>query len=345
VKRTVLIVLVGVIASAAILLLPRARSHPAANASEAQSSPGLASERRIAAPGVIEAASEEITVRAETAGRLTSVPVDEGDHVSRGEIVATVDRSLAHAQLKAAEAEAELRRSELTALLKGANGLQRLQAWVGYKEAETGVEQARAELDRRKKLFDQGALPEEEVERAANALTLAEQRQEEAGLRRRMMGAAPLDTDREHATAALRAAEANVDEARSLLAKTIVRAPISGVVVHRYLHAGELASEASGPILTIADTSHLRVRAEIDEADVGLLHLGEPAYATAPAYGDRKFSGHVIRIAGELGRKTVTSGDPAERMDTKVLETLIDLDPGASLPLGLRVTCFITPRQ
>jgi HlyD family secretion protein len=227
--------------------------------------------------------------------------------------------------------------------VNGANQLQRLEVWVHMKQAETAEAEARAEYERRKKLFDQGAIPEEEVERAANALTLAEQRSEEAMLHRRMIGAKAVDTDRQRVDAALEAAKANLDEARALCAKTIVRAPLAGVVVHKYLKPGELAAEASGPILTIADVSHLRVRAEIDEADVGGLHTGEEAYVTARAYGDRRFEGRVVHIAGALGRKQVTSGDPAERLDVKVLDALIDLDPSVSLPLGLRVTCFILP--
>lgn len=334
----------AIIAGASLLWLNRAASR-AASVTSARQGSQISSRRqeRIAAEGVVEAASEEIAVRAETAGRLTSVPVEEGDRVARGQIVAALDQSLARAQVKAAEAEVKLRQADLTALLNGANELQRLEVWVHMKQAETAEAEARAEYERRKKLFDEGAISEEELERAANALTLAQQRAEEATLHRRMIGAKAVDTDRQRAEAALEAAKANLDEARALFAKTIIRAPLAGVVVHKYLKPGELAGETSAPILTIADVSHLRVRAEIDEADVADLRPGEQAYVTAAAYGDRRFNGRVVRIANALGRKQVTSGDPAERLDVKVLDALIDLDPGVSLPLGLRVTCFILP--
>jgi HlyD family secretion protein len=344
VKRTLIVIALAAVAAGAVAFLFRG-SHGATAATRPQQLQRDELERRIAAPGVVEAASEEIAIRAETSGRLISVPVEEGDRVARGEIVAKLDQSLARAQVEAAGAEVKLRQADLTAVLNGANQLQRLEVWVHMKQAETAVAEARAEYDRRKKLFEEGAIPKEEVERAQNALTLAEQRSEEATLHRRMIGAKAVDTDRQRAEAALAAAKANLDEARALFAKTIIRAPLAGVVVHKYLKSGELAAEVSGPILAIADVSHLRVRAEIDEADVGALRLGEESYVTAPAYGDHRFKGHVIRIASELGRKRVTSGDPAERIDAKVLETLIDLDPGVSLPLGLRVTCFIRTGQ
>jgi len=42
-----------------------------------------------------------------------------------------------------------------------------------------------------------------------------------------------------------------------------------------------------------------------------------------------------------LGRKNVRKDEPSERVDTKILETLIELDPGAALPIGLRVDAFL----
>ena len=49
----------------------------------------------------------------------------------------------------------------------------------------------------------------------------------------------------------------------------------------------------------------------------------------------------MVRVGRILGRKNIRTDEPAERMDTKVLETLMELDPGQSLPLGLRVDSFI----
>ena len=343
-RTYILIAALAVLGGAAIFYLPRAASHTApANPAQTRSDSSREAESRIAAPGVVEAASEEVAVRAEIPGRLTSIPVEEGEHVSRQQIIATVDQSIARERVEAAEAEVKLRQAELTGLLNGANQLQRLEVWVHMKQAETAVAQARAEYERRKTLFEQGAISQEEVERAATDLTAAQQRDEEATLHRRMIGAKAVDTDRERSAAALAAAKANLEEARTLFSKTIIRAPLGGVVVHRYLRPGELVSQTSSPILTIADLSQLRVRAEIDEADVGSVRLAQRAYVTAPAYGDRRFDGRVIRVANALGRKNVSTGDPTERVDTKVLETLIELDPGTSLPLGLRVTCYLLP--
>jgi HlyD family secretion protein len=93
--------------------------------------------------------------------------------------------------------------------------------------------------------------------------------------------------------------------------------------------------------VTLGDTSRLRVRVDVDENDVAGVYVGQRAWVTAPAYGDRKFTGRVIQIGQMLGRKNVRKDEPSERVDTKILETLIELDPGTALPIGLRVDAFL----
>jgi HlyD family secretion protein len=72
---------------------------------------------------------------------------------------------------------------------------------------------------------------------------------------------------------------------------------------------------------------------------------GQSVYVTADAYGDKRFTGTVVRVGERLGRKRIRTDNPAERDDTKVLETLVALDSDAKLPLDLRVTAFISGRE
>ena len=91
----------------------------------------------------------------------------------------------------------------------------------------------------------------------------------------------------------------------------------------------------------MADVSRLRVRVEVDETDVGRVALDAPAWVSAAAFGEQRFAGRVIRIGQALGRKQVFTEEPRERVDTKVLELLLELAPGAALPVGLRVDATI----
>jgi HlyD family secretion protein len=87
----------------------------------------------------------------------------------------------------------------------------------------------------------------------------------------------------------------------------------------------------------------LRVRVDVDETDVSKVRLGQRAYVTADAYGKQKFWGRVVRVGQQLGPKNVRTDEPTEKVDTKILEILVELDGGLELPDGLRVDAFVVP--
>ena len=96
---------------------------------------------------------------------------------------------------------------------------------------------------------------------------------------------------------------------------------------------------------TLGDTAGLRVRVDVDESDIGKVQVGQSAYVSAQAYGDRKFWGRVVRISQMLGKKNIRTEEPTERIDTKILETLIELQEDHKLPSGLRVNAFIVVNE
>jgi multidrug efflux pump subunit AcrA (membrane-fusion protein) len=99
------------------------------------------------------------------------------------------------------------------------------------------------------------------------------------------------------------------------------------------------------PVFTLGDCQILRVRVEVDESDVAQLRVGQRAYVTARTFGDRKFWGRVVQVGEQLGKKNVETDEPTEHIDKKILETLVQLDEGHELPVGLRVDGYIeTPR-
>ena len=100
------------------------------------------------------------------------------------------------------------------------------------------------------------------------------------------------------------------------------------------------------PILTMADTSWLRVRAEVDERDVARVFAGQRVVIRADGWQDAGVPARVSRVSSQMGRKTVRTGDPADKGDRDVLEVLVDLDrQDPRLVVGLRVTAlFLEPQ-
>ena len=334
--------------AACFLMLYRRRDdqlHSVALAQPAPAEPAGAPNRVIAAPGRVEPVSEEINLSAGVSGTLQAVLVEEGDAVRRGQLIALLENGDYRARVASAAAQVIHTEAELRRMLNGARDPERGEALAAVREAETVMDQARAEMQRRQSLYRTGDIAREEAERAERQYDVATSRYEARKQRHALIADEAREEDRAKAEADVALARALLDEARAQLEKTAIRSPITGVILRKHLKAGESVSNSpnapSSPIVTLADVAILRVRADVDETDVGKVRLGQRAYVTADAYGDKKFWGRVMRIGQVLGKKRVRTDEPAERVDTKILETLIELDQGQKLHLGLRVNAFI----
>lgn len=140
----------------------------------------------------------------------------------------------------------------------------------------------------------------------------------------------------------IKKSEADLRYAQALLENTYIRAPFSGKIVRRFLDPGEtITLEKLLPIVTIADVSKIIVRAEIDETDIRKIKIGQSAVVTADAYPGEEFKGKITEISPVVGKKSIIADNPAEMVDTKVLEIKIELDSGQKLNLGLNVDVTI----
>src|SRR5262249_23033564 len=155
--------------------------------------------------------------------------------------------------------------------------------------------------------------------------------------RRALVDADAREEDAARAASDVALAKARLEEARAVYEKTLVRAPIAGVVLRRHRRAGEsVSTQFDSPIVTLPDRSVVRVRVDVDETDIGRVAVGQPSYVTADAFGARRFEGRVVRVGQALGKKNVRTDEPTERVDQKILETLVELQDGHDLPIGLR---------
>ncbi len=302
----------------------------------------IAAREVIVALGRVEPASEEIRVAAATTGRIAAVVVDEGQQIAAGDVLAVLDDADRRARLQEAEARHAVSKAALDRVVNGARPEERAEAAAAVIEAEAVLEQAARELTRHQDLSTQRAGSRQDLDRARSEHAIAVARLEQARQRRNAIDSPPRADDLAKVQAEAAQAEAQVAVARAEKDKATVRSPIDGVVLRRLRHPGELVTDmADTPIVAIGDLSRRRVRAEIDEAEIARLRVGQQAYVKAQAYGDRRFPGVVNRVGNVVGRKGVRSDRPAERLDARVLETLIDLEPGTDLPVGLRVDVYI----
>ncbi len=332
-----IIVLSGV--TGARRMAGRPAAFPSADLAPSQQSP--AQQRvTLACPGRIEGASETVNVGAGESGLLREVRVREGQQVTAGDVLAVLDCGALEAESQSARAAVEAAEQARIRLARGSRDEERRRALDEQVREQAVLEQARSQHARMSKLFESGDISRETVEKTKRDLAVAEASVNATANRVALVNAPALPEELERADAEIKAAAERVNVIGDRLKKCAVRAPISGAVLRVHVEAGEAVSTLfPQPIVSLADASRLRVRAEVDERDLSRIHTGQRVAVTAPAFAGREFGGTVARIAAQMGRQQVRTGDPAEKSDRDVLEVLIDLDEvDARLVIGLRVT-------
>jgi HlyD family secretion protein len=329
-----------ILAAAGALAAPAGLAQQAGKTESTGSPP--AGRYAVAAPGLVEPAGEERLVASQVIGVIKEMRVEENGAVEAGQVIAVVENSEQVARLASARAGLALRKAELDKAINGARPEELRAARAFVAEMEANLDIARRDYDRKVPLAKTGTASEAALDLARSALNACEARKTTAVERLAVLEAGTRAEDVAAARAQVAYAEAEVALAESLLGKTVIRSPITGTVLRRMRVAGEAVTNVDPtPIAIVGDLRGLRVRAEVDETDVGRVEAGQRVEVTADAFPNRRFGGIVFRVSQRLGAKAVQTGRPAEKVDMKVLQMLIDLDPGVKLPAGLRVDAYV----
>lgn len=313
--------------------------------SEAASTPTITARPAVlVAPGHVEPERDAVKLAFDSQGRITEILVDEGDTVKANQVIARLDDRLQRARVGAAQAALAQAKARHTFARRGPRNEDLAAARAEADAAAAAAAHRGAEQERSEQLGKVGAVADSIVDGDSAAARVAAAQATAANARYRSLAKGTRPEQIEEANAAIQLAQAELDAAVVALDRTVLRAPTDGVILRRYAEVGSLVTlQMPSPIVSLADLRELRIRAEIDEADVAAVAVGQTAYATANAYGDRKFPVRITHITHELGRKSVRDDDPRARVDTRVLEVTAAFDgaPGIALPLGLRMSVHV----
>lgn len=137
----------------------------------------------------------------------------------------------------------------------------------------------------------------------------------------------------ERSRATVVAARANVQFYTDQLADTVIRAPISGIVVSKALEIGEWVTPGT-PILTVDDMSTIWARVDVEETDLGSIRVGDPARVALTTRPPQIYTGRVMAI-GQEGQFATERDVRRGRQDirtfyvkVRILQAGYDLKPG-----------------
>jgi multidrug resistance efflux pump len=298
----------------------------------------------LVAPGHIEPERDAVKLAFEAQGRIVEILVDEGDAVKANQVLARLDDRMALARVAAAEAALAQAKARYTHARRGPRNEDVLAARAEADAAAASAAHRTVEQERSEHLGKVGAVADSIVDADGAAARVASAQAKAADARYQSLAKGTRPEQIEEAAASIKLAQAELDAANVAVDQTKLRAPTDGVILRRFAEVGTIVTfQVPAPIVSLADLRTLQIRAEIDEVDVAAVAVGQPAFATAEAFGDRKFPIRITRITHELGRKTVRDDDPRARVDTRVLEVTAAFDgaPGVELPLGLRMSVHV----
>jgi HlyD family secretion protein len=200
----------------------------------------------------------DAAVVSEVAGTIEKLPVERGEQIKKGEIIAVVEHAEASARLQEAQAALQAAQAQL------------LQAEAKLKNIET-------EHKRVNSLFDDGVASQQRLDEIEANKDVAV-----AG--------------RGMAVAQIAQAEAAVQQARVFLENHTICAPISGIITNRFFDEGD-KNNPSEPIIAIAQMDPVKIRCDFPERDLPALHLGQKAHVEVDAYPGEIFAAEVKIIS------------------------------------------------
>lgn len=294
-----------------------------------------------AVPGRVEPKGGEVGVGTAIIGRVTEVSIKVNDDVEEGQLLIKLDDAEARARLAAAETQADVREKARDDQQLNSNRRDVRDAEDEVYRAERAVTGARIELDYALNGKRDGSVNDQTLENARRRLREAEDRVQRARVKVAQAQADSKLPAPSQAEAAVSEARAQVAIAEALLDKTRIRAPQSGRVLQLKAKTGEMvAPSPSVPLIVIGDMSVLQVTAEVDEADVSKISVGQDAYVKSVSYPGQEFSGKVVKLAPALSNPGITQRGPRRPTDVEVLEVTLEFAGDVPLLPGMRVDAF-----
>jgi len=267
---------------------------------------------RVKAPGKIEPKTQ-VKISADVPGKVMQLAVEEGDKVHKGQLLLALDDTQYRAtwsQARSALASARARLSDAKASLK---------------VAEDNYVRQRA-------LFEQKLLSQAEWDRATATVETARS------------AAATAHEEVTRSDAALAASADNLNKTRFV-------APFDGVVSALDVEKGEIVmigtmNNPGTQILVVSDLSRMLVRADVDEADIVDIHLGQKAKIKVDALPDTTFPGTVTEI-GNTAKRSITGGAEGQtNFEVQVVfdQTVPEVRPGMTADVEIDTRTHVKTR-
>ncbi|MEI8181590.1 MAG: efflux RND transporter periplasmic adaptor subunit [Desulfomonile sp.] len=296
------------------------------------------SNEKVFVSGNIEAIEVDLSFR--ISGQIKSRPVDEGDRVNNGQVVATLDTDTLEALKGGALAEVANARAVLDELEEGTRKEEIEMARAQLKAAESRMKNARDEYERYLPLFKERAISPSTFDIRDTALKVAAEEYNNALQSLSKMETGPREQQ-------IRAARARWERTKWELIRieldiehSVIRSPVSGVVLVKASEVGEVVLPGA-TVVTVAAIDEVWLKGYVSERDLGRVKLGQKGEICIDTYPGKIYPGIVTFISSraEFTPKNVQTKEERIKQVYRVKITI--QNPQQDLKIGMPAEGYI----
>jgi HlyD family secretion protein len=230
-----------------------------------------------------------VDLGAQVTGTVADIPVSEGQVVRQGEVLIRLENSEAKANVELADAAV----AQAAARLKQITEVTAPMAEETLRQAEANLYSAQRQYDRTEKLHAGGYSAQSQFDEARRAFDVAQALARAA--RVQAASSRPGGMDYVVAETALRQARASLQAAQAKLDYSLIRAPADGTLISRNVEKGDVVQPGKA-LMVLAPAGEIQVVVQVDEKNLGLVAVGQPALVSADAYPTERSAAEVVYI-------------------------------------------------
>ena len=274
------------------------------------------------------------------AGKVLERPVDEGQVVQAGQLLARLDARDLEQQVAMRRADAGTARAALDAVLAGSRPEEIEASKAALEQASADLRRLEPDEARIRDLYQKGILSVRDFEAAKAAFEAARGKVRQAEQQFALVKKGPRKEDIDQLRSRFEGAQQALALAETQLGYATLTAPVGGVILSKNVEAMEYVAPGTA-VVTLANLGQVWLRAYVEEADLGRVKVGQQAFITSDTYPGKRYEGRVSFIASEAEFTPKTVQTRKERSKL-VYRIKVDIpNPAMELKPGMPVDAEI----
>ncbi|TWT61695.1 efflux RND transporter periplasmic adaptor subunit [Rubinisphaera italica] len=272
--------------------------------------------------------------------RIGELLVEEGDRITKGDLLAKLDSERLEYAVERAKAIVESQRQVVARLEAGSRPEEIAKARADVAAAKALATDTKRTYERITRLRERDAVTQQELDDARAAYDSAEAQVKARQAELDLAVAGPRKEDKDEAKALLKRYEAELAQVEHDLKDASLYAPSDGIIQDRILEVGDMASPQK-TVFTMALTDPVWVRAYVSEPDLGKIHEGMKATVITDSFPDKEYEGRIgfISPTAEFTPKPVETRELRTKLVYQI--RVFVKNPNNELRLGMPATVKI----